>query len=97
MAQTCLPRQVAASEFPLSFYSDALPPSGILLGPPSIPLCQPVQLVSLVTTLSVTVDEGKSVRCQSCIKFVAQWGALTPPCALSIGVAPKPRVPSTPQ
>lgn len=66
---TCLPRQVAASAFPLSFYS------GILLGPPSIPLCQPVLLAPLVTTLSTTVDERKPVRCQSFIRFVPQWGA----------------------
>ena len=88
---TCLPRQMAASVF-LSFY--CRPYSGILLGPSNIPRYQPVLLASLFATLSATVDERKSVRCQA----QGHSGVtLTPLGAPSIEVAPQLLVPNTPQ
>ena len=78
----------------VSFLLPCCPYSGIPLGPPSIPLYQPVLLASLVMTLCATVDERKSVRCQAQGHSGVTLSLL---CALSIEVAPKPCVPNTPQ
>lgn len=61
------PSQTSGS---LSFPSFLLlwcPPSGVLLHPPSIPLCNFLWLQPCSTT-----DESKPVKSQSCIWFVAQ-------------------------
>ena len=77
-----------------SFLLPCCPYSGILLGPSNIPRYQPVLLASLFTTLSATIDERKSVRCQA----QGHTGVtLTPLCAPSVEVAPKLLVPNTPQ
>ena len=77
-----------------SFLLPCRPYSGILLGPSNIPRYQPVLLASLFATLSATVDERKSVRCQA----QGHSGVtLTPLGAPSIEVAPQLLVPNTPQ
>ena len=77
----------------------AIPPPCMLALPPqkgqnSDLADQPVLLASLFATLSATVDERKSVRCQA----QGHSGVtLTPLGAPSIEVAPQLLVPNTPQ